>query len=105
MCSSKRGRTASVWLALPRKPIIVYGESKGWGNSPTMSFFHADDLALADGLGAGANSFYCWKLKPHFYNRRWLTDTLGSKQDSSVTYVFRPCLKPFRIGWNAITNR
>ena len=100
-----RRLTTSVWLRIARKPIIVNRDSEGWGNSPTTSLLHSDHLALTNDLCMAAIPVCRRKLKPYFQKRRWLKDTLSSKQDSSVTDVFRPCLKPFWTVWYAITNR
>jgi hypothetical protein len=102
---ASRRLTISVWLPLPREPIMMYGDSKGWGNRPVMSLINADNLALTDDPGMSAIPVCRREFKRHFHDRRWVESTVGSKQDPGAADVFRPCLRPFWTVGSAIANR
>jgi len=100
-----RRLTISVGLPLPRKPIMMYGDSKDWRSRPVMRMTHAGNLSLTDDPGMSAIPVCRGEFKRHFHVRRRVEGPVSSKQDPGAADVFRPRLQPFWTVGSAIANR
>jgi len=95
----------SVHLPSPRKPVMLYGHSKGWRTTPNVTLLRTYHYTLTKNLARSLILDYHRKREPHLDRSLWAQDTFGSKQNSGAADIFRLPFEPYPAAGFAIADR